>query len=390
MKSDRLVIGLDFGTLSGRAVLVRVEDGGVLAEASAAYAHGVMDRQLPDGTPLGRDWALQHPSDYLDALTAVVPEVMRLAAARPEQVIGLGVDFTGSTVVALDGEGVPLCLREEYRDRPHAWVKLWKHHAADREAREFTRAAREMDEDLLARNGGRISSECLFPKVLQAYREDPALYAATESYMEAADWVTMQLTGLLVRSASCAAMKAFWRVGRGYPDDAFLCAVDPGLRGFPEAKLRGALRGLGERAGLLTEGMAARLGLLPGTAVAVAQFDAQAAVPALGITGPGVALVTLGTSLAISVAGDGFYPVQGICSRTEGGNLPGYVGYASGQCSVGDLLGWYVEGFVPTAYTAERRACGMDMHALLTEKAAPPAPDESTIRGRWDEKLAIL
>lgn len=374
---EKLVIGLDFGTLSGRAVLMRVADGAVLAQAARPYAHGVITGKLPGGGPLRPDFALQHPQDYLDVLEAACREALRTGAADPAAVIGIGLDFTGSTVVALDREGVPLCLREAFCDRPHAWVKLWKHHAAWREADDFTRAMQAADGDLLLRCGGRVSSECLFPKALQVLREDPALFDEIDQFMEAGDWVTMRMTGAPVRSAACAALKAFWRKGRGYPDDAFLALVDRRLIGFPARKLRGPLGMLGTRAGNLTAEMAARLGLLPGTAVSVAQFDSHAALPALGITGPGTAMLTVGTSLGISLAGEEARPVEGICSLAEDGNLPGYWGYASGQCSAGDLLNWYVENAAPASYAAEADARGIGLHALLSEKAERLMPGES-------------
>ena len=139
----KYTIGLDYGTLSGRAVLVDVKDGREVASAVYEYPHAVMTRQLPTGEKLGNDWALQHPQDYLDVLYHVIPEIMKESGVSPADVIGIGTDVTASTVMPVDKDGVPLCFKEEYKHRPHAYVKLWKHHAAQDKANEMTRIAKE-------------------------------------------------------------------------------------------------------------------------------------------------------------------------------------------------------------------------------------------------------
>lgn len=392
MQMDPFVIGLDFGTLSGRAVLVRTRDGLIQAESVKAYTHGVMDKRLPDGTPLPSGWALQHPSDYMEVLFHTVREVLAKGGIPKERVIGLGVDFTGSTVVPVDGSGQPLCLDAAYQSRPHAWVKLWKHHAAQLEADAFTKAARERDPDLLARNGGKISPECLFPKALQMLHEDPELYAVTDRFMEACDWITLQLTGKPVRSSAVASLKAFWREGIGYPAKTFLASVDPAFEDFVEQKLRGEMQPLGTAAGGLLPDLALSLGLAPHTAVAVPQLDAHASLPALGITEPGKALLTLGTSTGIILAYPEKRRVEGACSIAEGGNLPGLWGYASGQYCAGDLLQWFVDCCVPAAYRQEASRQGKDLHTCLSEKAAALKPGESGLLALdwWNGNRSVL
>ncbi len=360
----KCVIGVDFGTLSARAVLCRVRDGAVLREASHAYAHGVIDGRLPCGMELPPGWALQHPQDYLDALLEIVPAVLRGSGVDKTDVIGIGVDSTATTIVLVDANGTPLCLLPQYADRPHAWVKLWKHHAAHREADDFTAVAREMDPDLLARNGGRISSETFLPKVLETLREDPEVYRAADAFIDLCDWLTLQMTGSLTRSEAAAGLKAFWRKGIGYPSKALLSALDPNFANVIEDKIKGTLLPLGASCGGLSEAMAEKLGLCGGIAVAVPQLDAHAAVPALGITGPGKTLVTIGTSLGVLLSFPERRSVKGVCSLTEDGDLPGYYAYASGQACAGDLLGWYAG------------SCGVS-HDLLTERAAHLRPGES-------------
>ena len=159
-------VGIDFGTQSGRAVLVELGTARELAASVWEYPHGVMDRSLPDGQRLGADWALQHPADYLQVLERTVPDVIRQGGVSPEQVIGLGIDFTACTMLPAKADGRALCLMEEYAHRPHAWVKLWKHHAAQAQANRLNHVAQERGEDFLKRYGGKISSEWMVPNVM--------------------------------------------------------------------------------------------------------------------------------------------------------------------------------------------------------------------------------
>ena len=182
-------IGLDYGTLSGRALLLDIKSGAELATAVMDYPHGVMDQTLPCGTPLGADWALQHPQDYLDVLAYTVPRVLREANVSPAQVVGIGVDFTACTAVPCLADGTPLCLMEEYASRPHAWVKLWKHHAAQPQANRLNEIAAARGEAFLPLNGGRVSSEFAVPKLWQVLDEDPDIYARIDRWIDAADWL---------------------------------------------------------------------------------------------------------------------------------------------------------------------------------------------------------
>ena len=173
----KYAIGIDFGTQSGRAVLVEVDTGREVATSVKMYPHGVMDEYLPDGkTKLEPDWALQHPQDYLDVLSETVPAVLKEAGVSPDDVIGVGIDFTACTMLPIDEDGTPLCFYEEYKTNPHAYVKLWKHHAAQDEANRLNQLAAERGEEFLMRYGGKISSEWLFPKIWQILNEAPELY----------------------------------------------------------------------------------------------------------------------------------------------------------------------------------------------------------------------
>ena len=228
MSGERYVIGVDFGTLSGRALVVRVRDGAEAGTAVAEYPHGVIDRALPGGGELPPDWALQVPADYLDVLRRVVPEALRAAGVDAADVIGIGTDFTACTALPVLADGTPLCELPEYRDRPHAYVKLWKHHAAQPQADRINETARERGERWLPRYGGLISSEWEFAKALQLLEEDPELYQRMDHWAEAADWIIWQLTGSYVRNACTAGYKGIYQDGR-YPGEAFLAALNPGF-----------------------------------------------------------------------------------------------------------------------------------------------------------------
>ena len=171
--AETYVVGVDFGTLSGRAVVVRVRDGAELAVAEHPYTHAVLDRELPDGTRLTPDWALQMPSDYIDVLRTAVAEAVARSGIQPHQVIGIGTDFTACTVLPVRADGTPLCELPGLAGRPHAYPKLWRHHAAQAQADRITALAEERGEGWPARYGGKISSEWEFAKALQLLRGGP-------------------------------------------------------------------------------------------------------------------------------------------------------------------------------------------------------------------------
>ena len=238
---DQVVVGVDFGTLSGRAVVVRVEDGAELGSAVHEYAHGVIEDALP-GTDLRlpHDWALQVPSDYIDVLEDAVPKAVAASGVSAADVVGIGTDFTACTVLPTLADGTPLCGLPEWRDRPHAYVKLWKHHAAQPQADRVNALAHERGEPWIARYGGRLSSEWELAKGLQLLEEDPEVYAATERWVEAADWIIWQLCGTYVRNVCTAGYKAVYQDGR-YPSREFLVALDERFIGFFEEKVAQAV-----------------------------------------------------------------------------------------------------------------------------------------------------
>lgn len=373
-------IGLDFGSLSCRGVLADTGNGRIIAEAEAAYPHGILTDSLPDGTPLVGSWCLQHPADYLTVLDRILPELHRKSGIDPEKIIGIGVDFTASTVMALDDRFLPLC--DAYPSRPHAWPKLWKHHGAQTQAEKLTRLCREQERDYLNWYGGKISSESLTAKVLQVFEEDPELYELTHSYVEAMDYVTGLLCGRPVFGGSVAVAKAMYSRESGYPDGNFFGAFYPELRNLPREKLmeRYEDRTLvfpGEKAGTLCREMAERFGLKRGIAVAAPQMDAYAAMPGIGIAKPGVMLLVVGTSTGIMLLSKEKKCVEGVTACLPDTFYPGLWGYGSGQASVGDAFGWFVDRCVPEAYAQAARERNMTLHRYLSQLAASLQPGES-------------
>lgn len=366
-------IGVDFGTQSARAVLCRVSDGAVLSESECPYAHGVMSDRLPCGTPLPPDYALQHPQDFLDALHATVHGVLAKADINRADIIGMGMDFTCSTPLPVDKAGTPLCFDPRFERNPHAYIKLWKHHAAQWEAARLTELMREHDPELLPCVGGRLSPEAFFPKVWQVLREAPDVFDAADRFLEVGDWLTQRLTGNENLARSLATHKAQYREGVGYPP--LLRYADPRLAGMIGAKVRGKLIDIGAVSGYLTQQRAAWLGLPAGIVVTAPHPDAMASLPALGITGP--AALAAGTSSAMILCYSQFLPVEGTTSITLDNTLPGLYGYASGQAAFGDLLGWFVSRCAPEEVLRAAQDAHISAHEELSRRAARLRPGES-------------
>ena len=365
-----LVVGIDYGTLSGRALVVRVRDGAELGSGVHEYEHGVIDRTLPaSGAVLPPDWALQVPADYLNVLKIAVPAAIRDATVDPADIIGVGTDFTACTVLPVLADGTPLCELPEFCARPHAYVKLWKHHAAQAHADRINSLAADRGERWLARYGGLISSEWEFAKALQLLEEDPQVYAATERWVEAADWIVWQLTGGYLRNACSAGYKGILQDGE-YPGEEFLAALNPGFRGFVTDKLAAPIGRLGDVAGQLTARAAAWTGLPEGIPVAVGNVDAHVAAAAGNAVAPGQMVAIMGTSTCHVTNGDAVHEVLGMCGVVDGGIVAGKWGYEAGQSGVGDIFGWFVNNSVPADYQQRAAAAGQSVHQLLTELAA--------------------
>jgi L-ribulokinase len=369
---DSYTVGVDFGTLSGRAVVVRVADGAEVGTAVHEYRHGVIERALPaTGELLPPDWALQDPQDYVDVLGDAVPRAVAAAGIDPAAVIGIATDFTACTVLPTRSDGTPLCRVPEYAGRPHAYAKLWKHHAAQPQADRVTDLAHERGEPWIGRYGGKISSEWQFAKALQLLEEDPELYARTERWIEAADWIIWQLCGAETRNACTAGYKGILQDGQ-YPSRAYLAALHPKFADFAETRLAHPISPLGGRAGDLTAAAAALTGLPEGIAVAVGNVDAHVTAPAALAVEPGRLLAVMGTSTCHMLNGTSLVDVPGICGVVDGGIVAGQYGYEAGQSGVGDIFAWFVDNLASSEVAAQAAAAGLSVHDWLSERAAEP------------------
>jgi L-ribulokinase len=392
----RYAIGLDFGTESGRALLVDVATGVELATAIHEYANGVIDRRLPapdEDVVLEPDWALQDPDDYIATVRSTIPRLLHETGIDPADVVGIGIDFTSCTMLPTTGDGTPLSRIPELRREPHAWVKLWKHHAAQPEADRINATAAARGEAWLPRYGGRISSEWFYSKSLQILDEAPAVYRAADRLLEGADWLVWQLTGSESRNACTAGYKALWSKAEGFPDAGYFAALAPEFANVVDDKMSRDVRGLGEAAGGgLSAEAAAWTGLRPGTPVAIANVDAHVSVPAVGVIERGTMVAVMGTSTCHMVLDSKLALAEGMCGVVEDGIIPGYFGYEAGQSAVGDIFAWFArEAATPEVHEQARRE-GIGVHAILERDAARLAPGESGLVALdwWNGNRSIL
>ena len=368
--TQQYTIGVDFGTLSGRAVVVQVSDGTEVGSSTFEYPNAVMDQKLnSSGAALPPDWALQDPNDYVAVIKHAVPAAIANAGIDASAVIGITTDFTACTMVPVLEDGTPLSNLPDYANRPHAYVKLWKHHAAQPQADRINDLARERGEAWLPRYGGQISSEWELAKGLQLLEDDPEIYNRMFKFVEAADWIIWQLCGTYVRNACTAGYKGNLQDGE-YPSREYLAALNPDFADFAETKIKHTIGQLGERAGGLTTEAAAWTGLTEGIAVAVGNVDAHVTAPAAKATQPGQMVAIMGTSTCHVMNGDVLTEVPGMCGVVDGGIVSGLYGYEAGQSGVGDIFAWFVNNQVPQSYFDDAKAAGKSIHQHLTDLAA--------------------
>ncbi|MGM9470457.1 ribulokinase [Pseudarthrobacter sp. YS3] len=376
--SEQYVIGVDYGTLSGRAVVVRVRDGKELGSGVFDYPHAVVTGSLPadvtdDGAvPLPGEWALQVPNDYRDVLRNAVPAAIADAGIDPAAVVGIATDFTACTMVPTTADGTPLNEVAGFANRPHAYVKLWRHHAAQPQADRINGLAAERGASWLPRYGGLISSEWEFAKGLQLLEEDPEAYAAMDHWVEAADWIIWQLCGQYVRNACTAGYKGIYQDGQ-YPSEEFLAALNPEFKDFVSTKVAHTIGRLGDAAGRLTAEAAGWTGLPAGIAVAVGNVDAHVTAPAARAVEPGQLVAIMGTSTCHVMNGAELREVPGMCGVVDGGIVDGLWGYEAGQSGVGDIFGWFTNNCVPPEYHQAAAEKGLGIHEHLTELASGQA-----------------
>jgi len=375
--SAKYTIGLDYGTNSVRALIVNVTNGAEIAAAVWTYAHGTQ------GVVLSRDpnLARQHPQDYLAGAETTIKQALATAKKNvkgfsPAQVIGIGVDTTGSTPLPVDQEGQPLVFQKKFANNPAALAWLWKDHTSVHEAVEITALAKKLRPQYLAKCGGTYSSEWFWSKLLHCLRTAPAVFNAAHSWVELSDFVPASLTGTehpdkFIAGVCAAGHKAMWNAKwEGYPDTEFLAKLDPKLAAL-RARLTPRVHTIDRAVGGLTPVWAKKTGLTAGIPVAVGAFDCHLGAVGSGVT-PGTLVKIIGTSTCdISIAANTskLADVPGLCGIVDGSVLPGYFGLEAGQSAVGDLFNWWVNYIQPHGEKLS--------HRKLDEEALKLQPGES-------------
>ena len=371
-------IGLDYGTNSVRCLIVNTANGAEVGTAVWDYENG------KNGIILGRDpnLARQHPADYLKGAEITIKKALADAKRHvrgfaPEQVVGIGVDTTGSTPLPVNAHGRPLALDKRFAKNPAAMAWLWKDHTGVAEAAEITELARKIRPQYLAKCGGTYSSEWFFSKILHCLRTSPEVFDAAHTWVECADWIPAALTGTeapeqLTVGVCAAGHKAMYSDDwGGYPDAEFLSQLDPKL-GELRSRLRPKAEAIDRAAGTLTKEWAKRTGLSAGIPVAVGAFDAHLGAVGAGV-GNGTLVKIIGTStcdITIWPATEKLADIPGLCGIVKGSVLPGCYGLEAGQSAVGDIFNWFVNYLQPGGKK-------VGSHEELTKGASKLRPGES-------------
>ena len=375
------VIGLDFGSLSCRGILVD-RNGKVLAESEYKYPCGVITKELPDGTPLEDDWVLQNPSDYENSLYTVIPELVKKSGVDSSDIKGIGIDATASTVIAIDDNFRPLCQNPEFKSHPDAWPKMWKHHAAKKETEDINRVAVEMNLPVRENYGGNFTAEGLIPKVIQSFRHDRKVFDSARTFLELGDWLSTVLSGKLTKAVSYLTCKAMCSRGPVFPPEDFFERIEPGLGKAIRSKFNLSeftLADPGECIGILCGEMAEKLGLCEGIKIASSQMDGYAGLPGSGVAEPGRMMIVLGTSTGFMLLDEGNKPIKGMCASVHDSMVKGYLCHAAGQTGAGDNLAWFMDNLFPAKYEQEAKKLGMDNFAYITELASKRKASQSQV-----------
>jgi len=379
----RYTIGIDFGTLSCRAVVMNADTGEIVGVGEGGYH--VYDKRLPCGTPLPDRMALADPAEYFPALQKAVREAVAQSGAKAEEIKGLAVDATSMSLLPCDGDGNPLSSRQRWQAEPMAYIRLWKSYTATAEAEKIGSLARAQHQPWLEVCGGAPSSEGAYPKMLETLRRCPALYEDADAFVDLNEWVAWRLTGKLTRSASTMGMKNYCGDGKTLPENGFWAQLHPAMVSAGE-KLRGPVLTWGDCAGHLTAEMAEYLGLVPGIAVGTGGLDGHTPVMALGLKNSGDAMLTIGTSGVLGVLSDEWHAVPGVCGAAKDAMIPGLYAYDLCQSGVGDMFGWFVQNCVPARYERQAEQEGISVHTLLSRLgfAQPPRPDAPVAVDWWN------
>lgn len=370
-------LGLDFGTLSLRTILLNLESGEIEAESVKSYPHAVMDRYLPDGkTPLPSNWALQFPQDYLTTMEDTICEIKAMSNVNVNNIVGMAIDFTSCTVLPTTLKGTPLCDLDQFKDHPHAYAKLWKHHGAQKEAHQIETSLKNLANEKKIKNPDSVSSEMLLPKLLEIFHDDKIVFNATDVFIEAADWLTWILTGNRKRSINMAIYKAMWTPAEGYLKAEFLHQIEPG---FEDAlnKFAGEISSLDSGIGCLLPEWADRLGLNRNLVVGTSVIDSHAGLIGSGVCNAGEASMVLGTSSVVLQLSEFPYSDHGVVGSVKGGVFPEYYLLEDGLPAVGDMFSWFINNLFPFDYHHYSLEKNISPYDFLVHKAFEKKPGES-------------
>ncbi|MDO5514762.1 ribulokinase [Staphylococcus xylosus] len=367
-------IGIDFGTGSGRAFLINTENGEIEEQYIRNYTHGTIEGEL-GGEKLPQNFALQNANDYMEIIETGIPTIIEKANISVSEIVGIGIDFTSSTVIFVDEQMEPIHNRAGFQDNPHAYVKLWKHHGAQDEADLLFKTALEGKNRWLGYYGFNVSSEWMIPKIMEVNNKAPEVMAVTANIMEAGDWIVNRLTGQNVRSNCGLGFKSFWEAETGFHYDLF-DKVYSDLSDIVRTKVDAPVVSIGDSVGTLCKEMAEKLGLSPDTQVSPFIIDAHASLLGIGSEKDKEMTMVMGTSTCHLMLNKEQHKVPGISGSVKGAIIPNLYAYEAGQTAVGDLFE-YVAKQAPYDYVKAAESRGISIFDLLNEKAAQIYPGES-------------
>lgn len=366
-------MGFDFGTLSGRAVIFSLENGEEVGEGVSCYKHGVMMDHLPNGTPLPSGYALESPLDILAALKEALGKAIGNSGIDAKDIISIGFDATTYSMVVVDENLQPMCFRDEFSSDPMAWIKLWKHHGAQKEADDISSFhARTGKLRQCERSGGVFNCEWALPKMLETFRKSPDLLKSCSHILDMGEWVVSLLVGRTVSSLYSFGFKLLWSDDLGFPLKETLNELEAGFGDILYEKLSFDVNGYESAAGFLTKEASSWLGLKEGIPVAVPMGDGS--VPGVSICAkyPESIAITYGTSTAMAFMDKELRAIRGINGVVKDSFRPGYYAYDAGLPSSGDMLSWFTDGFVNQALI--EKAGDEPIHSYLTRMGEQSEP----------------
>ncbi len=373
---SKYTIGIDFGKTGCRALLLDISNGSEIASASAEYYNGIMLNNFFNGVPLPEKWAIADPQDYIDVINESVSIVS--AKVPAEDIVGIGLAFSSCCILPVKADGTPLSALPEFKNNPHAYIKVTRHRSAEKQANKIYDTAKAFKEPWLDIGQNGNSPEWLLPKVLEILEESPAIYEAADYFIEATDWLIWQLTGNPVRNAFSASFKA--QVSEDIiPSKEFLKALHPALENLYQTKLNLPIASTVTRAGGLTRAMAAPMGIKAGTPVAVGGVDILCCLPALNVCKPGILTGILGTSSIFVTLSQKSVEPMGIARGVKGSIIPGYYTYKSNLPCVGDNYAWFLNNYLTPEYHNGAKAEGRNLHSFIAQKMMKLKPGENGI-----------